>query len=183
MKTTYDFFKVTAMILVLFTFVACSDDDDDDDGPDEILITQTQLNNADNFLMEVTGGSRDVDIPHNGTSEPTDATIRRIYASLNNLSGTIQPGTIVTKKTHAKKEDNSLGDLQVAFAMVKREPGYDSDNGDWEYMMIPFDATNDYGTQPFGNLPAVNAEGRGKMNNCIGCHAKAGGNDYLFVND
>jgi hypothetical protein len=48
--------------------------------------------------------------------------------------------------------------------MVKREPGYDPAHGDWEYF---------YGdsTQPLIS---------GKISNCVACHSKASGRDYIF---
>ena len=70
--------------------------------------------------------------------------------------------------------------LLVSFAMVKREAGYDPGNNDWEYLMIGFDEENDYSTHPFGMLDKAN---RGKLQGCIDCHAKAGGGDFLWVND
>jgi hypothetical protein len=74
-------------------------------------------------------------------------------------------GTIVLKEKHttvsATDAPNEFG------AMIKREPGYDPENGDWEYV--------------FGTIsPKVTVE-RGKLANCIACHsAYAKENDYLF---
>ena len=70
--------------------------------------------------------------------------------------------------------------LLVSFAMVKREAGFDPTNQDWEYFMIGFDENNDYSVHPFGTLEGAN---RGKLQGCIDCHTKAGGGDFLWVND
>jgi hypothetical protein len=74
-------------------------------------------------------------------------------------------GTVVLKEKHttvsATDAPNEFG------AMIKREAGYDPENGDWEYV--------------FGTIsPKVTVE-RGKLANCIACHsAYAKENDYLF---
>lgn len=48
--------------------------------------------------------------------------------------------------------------------MIKREPGYDSDNGDWEYFY----------QDEAGRLVS------GKMKNCITCHSGTKQSDYVF---
>jgi hypothetical protein len=74
-------------------------------------------------------------------------------------------GTIVLKEKHttvsATDAANEFG------AMIKREPGYDPENGDWEYV--------------FGTISPKVAVERGKLANCIACHsAYAKERDYLF---
>ncbi|MGQ1786436.1 MULTISPECIES: hypothetical protein [unclassified Saccharicrinis] len=179
---TKDVLKWMAMFLAIGLLAGCESesDNDDNEGPDEILITQSQLNNATDMIGDFTGGT----FAHGGPSGTTgDETIREVYASLASLSETVAPGTIVTKNTFAREPDGSTGDLYVSFVMVKRESGFDTTNKDWEFMQIPFDASNDYGINPFGMLPAVGAGNRGSLAGCIGCHSGAGGGDYLFVND
>jgi len=172
-----------ALFLSIGLFVACDNKDDEDETPTEILISQTQLNNATKVIDDYTGGGFAHGEPA-GTSG--DETLREVYASLSNLSGTIAPGTIITKNTYAKDAGGNKTNLYVSFVMVKREPGYDTANKDWEYMVIPFDDTNDYNTNPFGKLPAVGSATRGtNVNNggCVGCHSNAGGGDFIYVND
>jgi hypothetical protein len=53
--------------------------------------------------------------------------------------------------------------------MIKREPGYDSANGDWYYDMRMLD----------GTIMADNALCRGKIAMCIDCHQGASATDYL----
>ena len=50
------------------------------------------------------------------------------------------------------------------FAMKKREPGYFSEGGDWEYVVVSRDGR---------------VESRGKIESCARCHAQAPV-DYLF---
>ncbi len=181
---TKDVLKWMAMFLAVSLFVSCdNNDDNDEEEPTEILISQAQLNNATKMIDDFTGGS----FPHGGPSGTTgDETLREVYASLSSLSGTIAPGTIVAKNTYAKDAGGNKTNLYASFVMVKREPGYDTAKKDWEYMVIPFDANNDYATNPYGMLPAVGAATRGtNVNNggCVGCHANAGGSDFLYVND
>ncbi len=74
-------------------------------------------------------------------------------------------GTIVLKEKHASVE--ALEPAHAFGAMIKREPGYDPENGDWEYV---------YGT--IAGEPTLE---RGKLATCIACHsAYQNENDYLF---
>ncbi len=171
------FFASALMLLAFVGFTSCSDDDDGDTGPTKIEITQAQLDAANKAIAEkLTGG----DFPHGGSGLTGDQTYRDIYGSLTNLPTEIVPGTIITKHTW-KRMGNDRDDLLVAFAMVKREAGYDTANKDWEYIMLPYQDGNDYDAHPFGML--ADAADRGKLAGCIDCHAKGGGGDFLFVND
>jgi hypothetical protein len=49
--------------------------------------------------------------------------------------------------------------------MIKRAPGYDPQNGDWEYFIQEAGAPLE----------------KGKIATCIGCHAKTPGPDHLFM--
>jgi len=51
-------------------------------------------------------------------------------------------------------------------AMVKRDAGYDSAHGDWEYVYTTL-----------GEKPETQ---RGKLDTCITCHRIRAGQDYLF---
>src|SRR5262249_15369614 len=80
-------------------------------------------------------------------------------------------GSIVVKEKSAFDEK---GYHLVAYAaMMKRDPGYDPDHGDWEYFYA----------QLVGGLyeplpePIVS---RGKLQQCIGCHQAAAAKDYLY---
>ena len=53
-------------------------------------------------------------------------------------------------------------------AMIKREPGYDPENGDWEYAYEK--------RWPEAERSVV----RGKLGSCIECHKGARITDYLF---
>ena len=48
--------------------------------------------------------------------------------------------------------------------MIKRESGFDSENGNWEYFY-------------FETIDNVES---GRMASCIECHAKAKGRDFVF---
>jgi hypothetical protein len=61
-----------------------------------------------------------------------------------------------------KLADGSKGMLQVTFAMIKREEGYYPLGGDFEYVMMPNDGSNDYEVNPNGMLPADGSEMRGQ---------------------
>ncbi len=48
--------------------------------------------------------------------------------------------------------------------MTKREPGYDRNNGDWQYFY-------------YANIDSIET---GKLTSCIECHSKAKNQDYVF---
>ena len=73
-------------------------------------------------------------------------------------------GTVIVKEKHlvasAEKPPVEYG------AMIKREPGYDPDHGNWEYMYVTRE-------------PEKHIE-RGRISSCIECHDIAKDQDYLF---
>ena len=156
---------------------SCSEDKD----PVEILITQSELGGSTNPIATVTGGS----MAHAGPfASNADSTIREVFSNRTSLDGEISLSTIVTKNTYKKNADGSKGDLLLSFAMIKREAGYDDANENWEYTVSPFSESVDYEAHPFGLLPdEANLDARGQLASCIGCHAGAGGGDYLFINE
>jgi len=59
------------------------------------------------------------------------------------------------------------GAPELLTAMIKREPGYNPESGDWEFLILDASATYVIG-------------GRGTKANCQSCHALAKNNDYVF---
>jgi cytochrome c553 len=175
---------ITLTILFGLTFFwsSCSNNDDEDPNP-TFTLTQQELNNATTEEeMNATGRQwGESSIPHGGSDLTYDDTYRDIYSNASKKSANAEAvGTVITKRTYVKNADGSKGELLVTFAMAKRESGYFPEGGDWEYVMMPNDGTNDYGENPNGMLPdASNTNMRGQLGNCAGCHATAG-NDYLF---
>jgi hypothetical protein len=79
-------------------------------------------------------------------------------------------GTTVLKEKRWADDDGREG-VPVAFAaMVKREPGYDPADGDWEYVYWPVNHAE-------SGPPPVE---RGRLATCIDCHRNAKATDYLF---
>ena len=177
MRTTL--FFVVAMGTLLLLTPSCKKDEDSNP---TYTLTQSDLNKSTNAEdLDVTGTEYgvDVSIPHNGMPISPDSTFRDIYSNIAK-SDAIKVGTIFTKKTWMKKPDGSKGMMQVTFAMAKRESGYNPAGGDFEYVMMPNDGSNDYAINPMGMLPDVsNTDMRGKLGTCAGCHAKT--SSYIFV--
>jgi hypothetical protein len=73
--------------------------------------------------------------------------------------GRFPTGTVIVKEK--LKHGNSLNGMG---GMVKRAPGFDPANGDWEYF---------YAGQSGGFAS-------GRLSNCISCHAQAKSKDYVF---
>lgn len=86
------------------------------------------------------------------------------------LETTMSVGTVVIKEKHGypgEGEERTDRPYAVA-AMIKREPGYDPDHGDWEYAFQV-------------NLPVKDKSlTQGKLATCIGCHETVRDKDYLF---
>jgi hypothetical protein len=75
-------------------------------------------------------------------------------------------GTVVIKEKHL---DYAPGTPPSAVAaMIKREPGYDPEHGDWEYAYEQLKPENERKLE------------RGKMESCIECHKGTKSTDYLF---
>ena len=74
-------------------------------------------------------------------------------------------GSIIVKESY-KNKSGSKGAMDNLTIMVKRESGYSSEYGDWEYIMAKPDGT-------------ITKQGRLSM--CIGCHSKSQDKDYTFI--
>ena len=97
--------------------------------------------------------------------------IREIYvnsigkaASDGNADLPYPAGTIIVKESY-DSDDGQKGKLKDLTIMVKRESGYNSENGDWEYLSAS-------ATQK------IKSQGLIKM--CINCHTAAESDDYIF---
>jgi len=146
------------------------------------IATQDDLNSAVNEEdIGVTGTKygEAVSVPHGGTSGNPDSTFRDIYSNLGSQED-IRTGAVLAKRTYVRNADGSKGPLLVTFAMIKREEGYFPSGGDFEYVMMLNDGSNDYSINPNGMLPVTSAtDMRGKLESCAGCHSKVTG--YSFV--
>jgi hypothetical protein len=86
-------------------------------------------------------------------------------------------GEGATLEKVSESPNDYLGAVTV---MLQREAGYDPDNNDWFWVKYAADGAvdeNDAGTALAGRVA------KGMSAGCIACHANAGGDDYVFVND
>lgn len=72
-------------------------------------------------------------------------------------------GSVIVKEKFPS-HDSEYPELLTV--MMKRERGYDSANGDWEYLVME------------GDLSTIRA--RGKLRSCQGCHLEKAADDYVF---
>jgi hypothetical protein len=72
-------------------------------------------------------------------------------------------GAVVVKE----KYGYASGPLVAYALMIKREPGYDPENGDWQYAYVSLSRPDKTVTE-------------GRLKSCIDCHAGAKAKDYLF---
>ena len=78
-------------------------------------------------------------------------------------------GSIVVKEKNilgliGNSNDKSEGSRNGVGGMIKRENGFDTANGNWEYFYFENDAEFEFG----------------KIESCIQCHTKAKNSDYIF---
>ena len=86
-------------------------------------------------------------------------------AMTTQLNPVFPQGSVIVKEKLPAKDSSSPELLTV---MIKREPGYDPDNGDWEYMAVD------------GAGKVVQA--RGKLANCQACHIMRKETGYVYRN-
>lgn len=85
---------------------------------------------------------------------------------------TYRPGTIVLKENFGASNGSPDTPLTVTM-MIKREPGYDSQYGDWQY--VQFDKNANIILSGKANDPVVKPM-------CGNCHVNIGERDYIFAN-
>ena len=84
-------------------------------------------------------------------------------------------GSIIIKENYGKR-----GGPVMAITVMRKDPGYDSDNADWFWVKFAPDGSvmkNPKGMHLAGRVA------KGMPKGCIACHSNAAGNDYLFIND
>ncbi len=151
--------------------------------PSQIEITQAQLDavtaaiaaaqNLRGNPFAVPGHSS-----HSGPATPVpspDSTERSVFSSHPAMLP-VPLATIVSKRIWRVQPNGTRGARLSTFIMVKQNPGYFPEGGDYEYMVIPAGTIN-HMVNPNGLLTA--ATRRGKLSDCAACHA-LGGPDFLF---
>jgi hypothetical protein len=100
---------------------------------------------------------------------PHSDTLINIYVNelakraIKEKAGSFPSGAVIVKE---KLEYDVFSDPAVAVGgMIKRAPGYDPANGDWEYF---------YAAKSGGFAT-------GRLDNCIGCHSQASARDHVFL--
>ncbi len=73
------------------------------------------------------------------------------------------PGSVIVKEKQSSYFDDEMSGPGMA-GMIKREPGYDPNHGDWEYFFVDDDT------------PLA----QGKLPSCIDCHQRVADRDYVF---
>jgi hypothetical protein len=86
------------------------------------------------------------------------------FAAVRSEDTKVMPvGSVIVKEKWRNKQD-ARPDAYAA--MIKREPGYDAENGDWEYV--------------YASSNAEEKVQRGRIEKCVTCHRTAANKDYLF---
>lgn len=77
-------------------------------------------------------------------------------------------GSILVKENYTPERE------LAAITVMKKSSGYDPANQDWFWVKY----------EPDGSVARENGqELAGKVQSCIGCHASAAGDDYVYTND
>jgi hypothetical protein len=152
-------FAASLGALALLT-LACSSDDppDDIEGPGAY---SHDFETSEEFFTLMQG-------PVLGASPHGAVQIWYSSNVMESLGSSRVPLGTVAIKTSAPATDGAVEAITV---MVKREPGYSPDHGDWMYEMRGADGTvmMDDDQQPM----------QGPIPMCIDCHVAAAGTDYL----
>lgn len=83
---------------------------------------------------------------------------------LSESAATFPVGSIIVKQ---KFDPNHEPDKPLLYTvMIKHEPGYNPDAGDWEFEVISGDGSE--------------VQARGALANCIACHTPQKANDFVF---
>jgi hypothetical protein len=85
-------------------------------------------------------------------------------------------GAVIVKANYSAQSDDALESLTV---MEKRE-GYDPETGNWFY--VKYSPGGAVAENPQG-MKLAGLVGKGTDTGCIACHARAGGDDHVFMND
>ncbi len=77
-------------------------------------------------------------------------------------SGIFPQGAIVLKEKFSDAEGK---ETELFTGMIKRQPGYNPECGDWEFFTLPGDGSK--------------ISARGKLQNCMDCHVEYKNRDYV----
>ena len=104
---------------------------------------------------------------HEGTTGFRDVYVNPVGEARvsGDASGEFPVGTILVKNSF-EDAGGSPGDLANVTVMVKREAGFDPENGDWEYMVL---------------TSTMRVRSQGVINNCVAFHSIVAANDYAFL--
>lgn len=103
-----------------------------------------------------------------GISDPHLQKYVHVYVSTNGVDamkardGVFPQGAIVLKE---KFSDATGTNTEFFTGMVKRQPGYNPDCGDWEFFTMPGDAST--------------ISKRGKLSDCMECHVEYKNRDFV----
>lgn len=103
-----------------------------------------------------------------GISDPHMQKYVHVYVSTNGLDamqkrrGVFPEGAIVLKE---KFSDAAGTKTELFTGMIKREPGYNPECGDWEFFTLPGDASK--------------ISERGKIQGCMECHVEYKNQDFV----
>ena len=85
-------------------------------------------------------------------------------------------GSVIVKENYSSESDDALKSVTV----MEKRAGYDPETKNWFY--VKYSPEGEVMQNPEGAYLA-GLVGKGKAKGCIACHAAAGGDDYLFMND
>jgi hypothetical protein len=179
----YQPLRYLVFLLAFFAIVLLGACRGEDVAPDELVLTQQQLDAAALVFrasdLNVTGapfGHRE--------NDSTRFLIRDISSNVP-AGQSLQPGSIIAIRAY-RKTAAGKGTLKLIDVMVKHDKGYNPGGADFEYLRIPFDPATDYTQHPNGLLPTLlQTDRRGKdlvisPESCVTCHHKSPNRSFIF---
>jgi hypothetical protein len=112
-----------------------------------------------------TQSKMEVDNPHRDKFITVYVNEIGTHAMMQEKAPRFPPGSVIVKEKLASK--NSFAP-ELLTVMTKREPGYNPENGDWEYIALD------------GSGKSVHA--RGRLERCQACHMMIKATDYVSRN-
>jgi len=85
-------------------------------------------------------------------------------------------GYLIVKENYTAQDSSTLASVTV----MQKIPGYDPADGDWFWVKFGPDGSIMKNEK---NMALAGRVAKGMPKGCIACHANAGGEDFLFVND
>lgn len=102
--------------------------------------------------------------------------VLKYYVNGTAVENATADGAIIVKENYSAESDDAL----MSVTVMEKRAGYDPETKNWFY--VKYSPDGEVMENPAGK-PLAGTVGKGGAKGCVPCHANAGGDDYLFMND